>query len=197
MTTRPSKKTIEPLLDEYARLELRCVSIELKRDQELGPLKAAYEKKAAPIVNEAKEKLDTIKKRMSVLAGDINAQLMSGVDEKAETVALSEVVVEIETTKSLASAIAVASDAEAETIRTGESGRPLIRAVARVEPKPGNREILAEKFFNFVEASKRIGKFWSCFKVQIGAVEKFIGKEKTDELAKKRKTFSVSIGLRP
>jgi hypothetical protein len=195
--TRPSKKTIEPLLDEYARLEARRISIELRRDQELAPLRAAFEKKAGPIVADAKAKCDTIQKRMFVLANDINAQLMAGVDQKAETIALAEVSVEIETTKSIALLVAQRNKAEGQELRTNDAGRPTVRAIASVDAKPGDRAIEPEKFYSSVGSAERGSSFWGCFKVLISNAEKFLGKEKVDQLAKKPKSYSVSIALKP
>jgi hypothetical protein len=72
--TRPSKKTIEPLLGEWARLEARRINIERKRDCELAMHKAAFEKKTAPILLEAKTRLDSINARLALLAGNSGAQ---------------------------------------------------------------------------------------------------------------------------
>jgi hypothetical protein len=194
--TRPSKKTIEPLLDEYARLEARRLSIELKRDQDLAPLKEAYEKKAAPIVEAAKSKLEAITRQMTTLANHVNAQLMAGVDADAGTVAISEVAVEIEVTKSVALAVAKLNGSDG-AIRTNHSEKPVVRAIASVDVKPGNREIDPEKLFNHVKASERTGRFWSMFKVLMAEADKVLGKDTADELAKKKKSYGTSISLKP
>ncbi len=195
--TRPSKKTIEPLLDEYARLEARRISIELKRDSELAPHRAAFEKKAAPIIAEAKSRCESIQKRMAVLRRDIEAQLMAGVDQQAETVALAEVSVEIETTKSVAAVVAKANNAEGQSPRTSEGGTPMLRAIASVAAKPGDRVIEAEKFYGTVSDAERTGTFWGCLRVLISNAEKFLGKERVDQLATKPKSYFVSIALKP
>jgi len=192
---RVSKATITPLLEEFARLDARRISIELQRDRELLPLKESYEKKAAPIVDGAKAKLDSISKRLAELAGNINAQLMSGVDEKAGTIALSQVTVDIEVTKSVAAAIAKANKAEAQDLRTSDGGKPLVQALAEVQVKDGAREVDAQSYFNFVKPSDRGASFWGSLKVLIGEAEKLLG-GKIDELAKKPKKYSIGISLK-
>lgn len=192
---KPSKKTIEPLLDEYGRLQLRAIAIELQRDRDLQPHKESYEKKAGPIVGISRERLDSINARLKVLFADIEAQLKAGVDEKAGTVALREVTAEIETTKLVAAAIAKANKAEAEDPRTTEDGKPLVIAIAEVQVKDGNRQIDPQKFFEHVEKSKRDAKFWGCLKVGIAEAQKFLGAA-IDKLATKPKDYKVSISLK-
>lgn len=192
---RPSKKTIEPLLEEYARLETRRIGIELQRERDLAPLREAFEKKAGPVVADAKKRLDPITKRMSELAANINAQLMSGVDVNAGTIALSQVSVDLEVTKSVALAIAKANDAESQDARTNEAGKPLVTAIAEVQVKDGARDINAESFFKFVKEPDRTAKFWGSLKVLIGEAEKLLG-AKIDQLAKKPKKYSVGISLK-
>ncbi len=196
--TRPSKTTISALLDEYARLELRRLAIEVKRDAELAPFKEAYEKKAGPVLAEAQARLRPIQERLQILAGDINAQMMAGVDEKAETIAIPEVAVEIETTRAIAAAVVKLNQAEGEPLRMSESNKPLVRAVAQVDSKPGSRQVDAQTFFANVPESERNDTFWKkCLKVLVGEADKFLGKEKVDKLAKAPKSFSVSISLKP
>lgn len=197
MATRPSKRTIEPLLEEYAQLEARRIGIQLKRDIELAPLREAYERKAAPIVDAATAKLDPISKRLKVLAGQIDAELMAGVNVDAETVALSEVVVLVEAVKSVALSVAASNKAEAEALSINEAGKYVLRAIASVDAKPGSREIGAKQLFESVKPSERTDRFWSMFKVLMSEADKVLGKDRADALAGKRKTFSTSISLKP
>lgn len=194
--TRLSAKTIAPLLDEFARLKAKCISIELKRDAELQPLKDAYEKKAGPIVEAAQVRLTRIQQRMQILAGDIDAQLMSGVDEVAETVDLFEVVVEIETTKSVASAVAKLNGKGEADLHTNEDGKPVVTATASVDVKPGNRVIDPEALFKAVKPSERVGRFWTMFKVMMGQVDKVLGKDRAESLASTPKSYSTSISFK-
>lgn len=194
---RPSKKTISPLLDEFARLEARRLSIELKCMKDLEPHRTAFDKKAAPIITEAKSKCESIQKRQAVLAGEINALLMSGVDQQAETVALSEVTIEIETTKQVAALVAKMNKAEGQSPRTSDEGKPLLLAIARVDAKPGDRVIDPQRFYGAVNDAERTSSFWDCFRVLISNAEKFFGKEKVDQLATKQKSYSVSVALKP
>jgi len=182
-------------LDEFARLDTRRISIELQRERELAPHKETYEKKVGPICEAAKKKLDPINKRLGEIAGNINAQLMAGVDEKAGTIALQQVTVDLEVTKSVAAFIAKANDAEAQELRTSETGKPIVTAIAEVNSKDGAREIDAESFFKFVKESERTSKFWGSLKVLIGEAEKFLGSQ-IDKLAKKPKKYSVGISLK-
>lgn len=195
--TRPSKRTIEPLLEECARLEARRIGIEYQRDRDLEPLKEAYEKKAGLIVEEANRRLAAINRRCATLREQISGMLMAGVDEKAETVALAEVAIELETTKAIAGRVAALNKVDATSVRTNDDGKPILRAIASVDAKPGNREIDPQKFFESVKESERTGPFWSCIKVLISNAEKFLGQVKVDELAKKPKTYSVSFSLKP
>ena len=193
---RPNKAAITSAVEEFGRLETRRISIELKRDRELLPHQETYEKKAGPIVAAAKTQLDSIAARKAVLAGEIGAELMSGVDEKAGTVALSQVAVELEVVKQVHTAVAKLNKAEAEEPRLSESNKPLVQVIAEVQVKDAPREIDAEKFFNFVKVTERSAKFWGSLKVLIGEAEKFLG-GKIDELATKQKKYSVSISLKP
>jgi hypothetical protein len=195
--TRPNKSAISDLLTEYAQLEARRLSVVLKRDRELAPLKAAYEKKAGPIVEASSKSISSIEKRLAVLAGDINTQLMSGVDTQAETVALPEVVVFVETTKAIAQSVATQNKADGQTLSINEAGKYVLRAIATVDAKPGNREIDPQELFNSVEPAKRVGPFWKMFKVLMNEADKVLGKLQADALAKKPKTYSTSISLKP
>jgi hypothetical protein len=193
---KPSKKTIEPLLQELAQLKLRALGIELQHAREIKPHKDRYEKAIAETVATAKTRLDSINARLSVLTKEINAQLLEGVDEKTGKIALREVSVELETTKAIAAAIAKANGTEADDRRESENGKPAVLAVASVDGKPGNREIEPQKFFKHVEESKRGAEFWGCYKVQIAPAEKLLGKSEIDKLAVKPTNYNVEISLK-
>lgn len=87
---KPSKKTLEPLVDEWARNEVKRVRIIAQRDREIQPLTEAYEKKCSPINATAKEKLDPIDARLNELSAEISKQLMAGVGEDG-SIALAQV----------------------------------------------------------------------------------------------------------
>lgn len=190
-----SRKTIEPLLTELAEIELKSIAIGLRRDNALQPHKDAYEKKAEPIVVDAKEKLEPLAARRKVLTSEIERQLLAGVDEKTEKVALSQVVVDIETNKIVAAAVARTNKAEGKPLRTSEDGKPLVSALAEVVVKEGDREVDAKAFFESVEESKRDSAFWGCLKVGIAPVVKFLGAG-IDKLATRPKKWVVSISLK-
>lgn len=192
---KPSKKTIEPLLTELAELKLKALAIEMKRDNALASHKEAFEKKAAPIDADAKGKLEPINARLKVLIADIETQLLAGVDEKTEKIALAQVQVDIETNRVLAVEIARTNKGAGKTLRTSENDKPLVTATAEVVAKEGAREIDAKKFFEFVEASKRDAGFWNCLTVKIAESVKFLGAA-IDKLATKPKKWSVSIGMK-
>ena len=194
MTRHATRTTVTALLTDYAKLEARRITVESRRDRDLAPHKAAYEKKTASIVAAANTQLESINRQKVELAQQIDSLLMAGVDLKAGTVAVPEVAVEMETTKLVAGRVAELNQTSA---RSTEEGKPVVKAVACVDLTEGNREIEPHKFFDFVKAADRTGTFWECYKVLIGKAEKFLGQEKVDELAKKPKTYSVSIALRP
>lgn len=194
MTRRATTSNVAALLTEYGKLEARRITTEANRDRDLAPHKARYEKQTAAIVETANKALASINRKKAELGEQINSLLMAGVDVKAGTVAVPEVAVEMETTKLVACRVAEMGNTSS---RSTDEGKPVVRAVACVDLTEGNREIEPHKFFDFVKAADRTGTFWECFKVLIGKAEKFLGQEKVDELAKKPKTYSVSIALRP
>ncbi len=166
---RPSKKAVELALTEWFALNVKATRITAKRDAEIQPLKDSYEKKCAPILEEAKQKLSPLQERMKFLEKEITKTLESGIDKETETVALSQVVVSSETS-------------------------PLI-AIAEVLVDEGDRSIDPQEFFKTTAPAKRDAKFWGCVKVLVQKAEKFLG-EKINEIAKRPKVFKVKVSVK-
>lgn len=90
---KPSKKTIEPLLDEWARLAAKRAKLEHAHEIEVAPLRERYERQCASIDKAAQEKLRPVQERMAELGAEISKQLLAGVDENG-TIALAQVATE-------------------------------------------------------------------------------------------------------
>lgn len=90
---KPSRKTIEPLLDEWARLKARANKIEKSRDMEIAPLKERFEKQCAHIHSQKNEQLRPLNDKLTTLSTEISKQLLAGVSDDG-SIALSQVEVE-------------------------------------------------------------------------------------------------------
>lgn len=87
---KPSKKTIEPLLDEWARKAVKRAKIEKSLDLEIAPLRESYNRKCAAINETAKQKLVPLQQRMAELGAEISKQMLAGVADDG-TIALPQV----------------------------------------------------------------------------------------------------------
>lgn len=87
---KPSRKTIEPLLEEWATLKARAVKIEKSRDLEVQPIKERFERQCASINSTALQKLAPIHEKLNVLTAGITKQMLAGVGDDG-TIALPQV----------------------------------------------------------------------------------------------------------
>jgi hypothetical protein len=88
---KPNKKTIEPLLDEWAKLRAQADKIEQSRDLEIKVLQEHFDRKCASIRNIANGKLAPLQEKLKSLTEKIAKPLLDGVAEDG-TIALPQVI---------------------------------------------------------------------------------------------------------
>ena len=166
MAEKISKKRAQELIDELHELKKKNAQLIAVRDTELAFPKAEHEKACAPI----NEKYNA---RLSKFAGDIASKekdlkefLLAGFDEQTGAVALGLLESAVVKGKQLVAVVKVAS----------------------------SRVVEPEGFFKAV--SERTAEFWGCLTVGLQKAEKFIGKNRVEELADKKYTASVSFERR-
>jgi hypothetical protein len=88
---KPSKKTIQPLVDEWGKLNAQAQKIEDLRDAEIKILKDKFDRQCATIRAQANEKLEPIQKKLAALVEQIEKPLLAGVADDG-TIDLPQVI---------------------------------------------------------------------------------------------------------
>lgn len=78
---KPNKKKIAEALTEWKEAKAALQKTETWRDELLAPLKAEYDKAAAPFIAAADEQAKPVQKRIQELEKEISAALLAGVGE--------------------------------------------------------------------------------------------------------------------
>jgi hypothetical protein len=87
---KPMKKTITPLLDEWADLKAKAEKIARSRDPEIQTLQEAFDRKCASIRSTANAKLAPLHEKLAVLTEQISKLMLAGVADDG-TIALPQV----------------------------------------------------------------------------------------------------------
>ena len=90
---KPSRKKIEPLLEEWAKLKAAEARIEKAREVELKPIRERFQKQCAEIDSTANAKLAPIREKLAGLEAGISKQLLLGVGDDG-AIALPQVATE-------------------------------------------------------------------------------------------------------
>jgi len=166
MAEKLTKKRAQELIDELHDLEKKHAQLSAVRDTELAVPTAEYQAACEPINAKYNPKFTKLNAEIGSKKKELSDFLLSGFDEKTGAVSLGLL--------------------ESTVVK----GRQLVAVV-----KVGSSRIVnPESFFKAV--TERTAEFWDCLTVGLQKAEKFIGKNRVEDLAKKKFTASVTFEKR-